>query len=303
VAILTLFPRREPVVDLEARIIEPAIRGWPSSSGTLHLRNPQPFFGPSWKPDALPIERNQDGIRATLYDLSVTNRYVTNSAGSRLKLPRTWIRFEATDSLNHPLRVIGCELSDPGGNRLRVPIGKVLEKDRAHPFSDALFDDEPAWRLRVEAERPANDPSTTVDRVEFSGIAEPPDDDETGSRRPSPPPMKGCPSIPGMELSLYQFSAGTAPKVQLGVRGSPPGIRVELERVVDETGRIWNAKEIGSSSMGARGTDGFHSYVMSQTSAPGAAAKSLSFVFRIQRTAIFEFHPPARFVSAEPDLR
>ncbi len=303
VAILTLFPRRESVVDLEARIIEPGTRGWPSSSGTLHLRNPRPFSGPSWKPDALPIERSQNGIRATLYDLSVTNLYITNKAGTRLKLPRTWIRFEATDSSNHPLRVLGFELSDPGGNRLPIPIGKVLEKDRGHPCSEVLFDDEPAWRLRVEMELPANDPSTTVDRVEFSAITEPPDDDETGSRRPSPAPMKGCPSIQGMELSLYQFSAGTAPKVQLGVRGSPPGIRVELERVVDETGRIWNAREIESSSMGAGGSDGFHSYVMSQTSAPGAAAKSLNFLFRIHRTAIFEFHPPARFVSAEPDLR
>lgn len=303
VGTLTLFPRRESIVTLEAQITEPGTRDWPSSRGVLHLRNPQPFRGPSWKPDALPLERTQDGIRATLYDLSVTNLFVTNKAGTRLKLPRTWIRFEATDSLNHPLRVLGCELADPGGNRLRVPIEKVLEKNRAHPFSEALFDDEPAWRLRVETERPANDSSTTVDRVEFSKISEPQDDDETGSRRPAAPPMGRSALMPGLELSLYQFSAGRAPKVQLGVRGCPPGIRVELERVVDEAGRIWNAREIGSVSTDAVGSDGFHNFGMAHPSAPAVEAKSLSFTFRIHRTAIFEFHPPVRFVSVEPESR
>ena len=298
VATLNLFRRRSQTITLEAQVIEPGTRDWPSPSTILHLHNPQPFTGPSWKPEPFPISRTNSGIRATLYDLSVTNRFVTNNAGRRLAFQKTWLHFEALDATQGPLRVVSCTLSDPGGNRLYSPIGKVLEKTMAYPLQDALFDDEPAWRLQVEIELPASDPSATVERVEFVGLTDPPEDDETGSQ-PRPAPLRRTSRLtPTLEISAYQLTAGKAPKLSLGLHGRPPEIRVDLEKVVDETGRVWNARE--TSSAGSPGPDSSHEYSMAFTNTFSVSAKSMNLTFRIYRTAIFEFYPPTRFSLASP---
>jgi hypothetical protein len=290
------FPRRAPTVDVEAKLIEPGMRDWPTSSAVLHLRNPKPYTGPSWKPEALPGSRTHHGIVATLYELGVTNQAVTTRTGHRLELQHTWIRFEALDPGQRPLKVLEYELSDPGGNRLTIPVGKVLEKTYAHPFQAALFDDEPAWRLLVETELPVGDPEQTLERVEFEGLTDPPADDETGTQVRPGPPQKRSHQIPAIELSLFQFQAGKNPKVQMGVQGCPRGIRVVLEKAVDESGRIWDVRETGFGS----GANSYrsHDYSMVTTNRPTVPAKSMDLTLRIYRTAIFEFHPPARFSRA-----
>ena len=137
-----------------------------------------------------------------------------------------------------------------------------------------------------------------MERVEFLGLTDPPEDDETGSRPRTAPLLRTSRLIPTLEISAYQFAAGKAPKLSLGLHGRPPGIRVDLEKAVDEKGRVWNAKE--TSSAGSPGSDSSHEYSMSFTNGSSVSARSMNLTFRIYRTAIFEFHPPARFSSAAP---
>jgi hypothetical protein len=295
-AMLSCFPRRTRILEVGVEILETGMRDWPAPSTVLHLKNPHPYGGPSWDPESLPRSQTNSGIRATLYDLGVTNRMVTNRLGRRLAQVQTWLRFEALDSAQHPLKVLNYELSDPGGNRLFVPIQKVLEKTATHSFLMALFEDEPAWRLEVETERAEGDPTVEVERVEFPGLSDPPDNDETGTQSSPMPPVKMSRAIPTLELGLYQFAAGRSPKVQLALRGCPRGVRVALERAMDESGRIWNVRETGSA--GTPGSDRFRDYAMSLPGTPGASAKSMTLTLRIHRTALFEFFPPARFSAA-----
>ena len=297
-AALSQFRRRDPVVTVEAQVVEPGTQDWPSPSTTLHLRNPKPFTGPSWKPDSMPVSRTQSGIHATLYDLAVTNRFVTNKAGRRLAFQQTLLRFDALDDSRTPLRVLSCTLSDPGGNRLNFILGKALEKSVIHPLGGSLFDDEPAWRLELETDLPGSNPAVTVERVEFTGLTDPADDDETGSQPRATPIRRTGRLVPNLEIPVFQWRAGRAPTLQIGLRRCPPGIRVELEKVTDELGRIWTARE--NSSAGYPGSESFHEYLMSATNGAGISARSMNLTFRIFRTAIFEFHPPAKFSSVPP---
>ena len=295
-AVISCFPRRRRILEVGVETLETGMRDWPASSTVLHLLNPHPYNGSSWRSEPLPRSQTNSGIHATLYDLNVTSRAVTNRLGRPLTLVQTWLRFEALDAARHPLKVLNYELSDPGGNRLFVSVQKVLEQSVAHPFQAALFDDEPAWRLEVETERPENDPTAEVERVEFQGLSDPPENDVTGTQPRPMPPVKASRAIPSLELGLYQFVAGRTPRVQLGLRGCPCGVRVTLERAVDESGRIWSVTETGSS--GAAGSDIFRDYLMSLPGSPAAKAKSMTLTLRIQRTALFEFFPPTRFSTA-----
>ena len=298
VATLSLFRRRARTVTLEAQIIGDEIGDSPSPVAVLHLHNPQPFTGPHWRPEPLPISRTHSGIRATLYDLAVTNRFVTNNAGRRLASQQTWLHFEALDATQRPMRVLGCTLSDPGGNQLFFRIAKVLEKPTAHRLGGALFDDEPAWRLQVETDLPDSDPTVTVERMEFTGLTDAAHAEKTDSQ-PRPSSLRQTSRrIPNLDIRMLHFIAGNAPMVLMGLRGCPQGIRVELEKVVDESGRIWNARE--TSSVGGSRSDSTHGYSISFTNTFSVSANSLNLTFRIYRTAIFEFHPPARFSSVSP---
>ncbi len=290
--VLERFPRRAKVIPLEVQ--EPVVgsRDWPTSSAVVHLRNPQPYSGPSWSPDSLPITRSKSGIEATLFDLTVTNWALTNSPAPGRMIQRTYLKFEASGSDGKPLRVLGYELSDPGGNLLHVPIGRVLDRTAAHPFQAALFPDEPAWRLVVETDMPGSDAETTLDRIEFKNFVDP---SEGGRMVTTPPPRQLSTRVPQLGITLFYRSLGNSPNVEVNVEGRPPGVRVELERVHDELGREWNAKPMTFG--GAYAPTDFNEYHLSLPNPPNAPPKSLNLTFRIFRTAVFEFHPPARFQS------
>lgn len=289
------FPRRAKVFPLEVQEPLAGARDWPTSSALVHLQNPQPYSGPSWNPDALPRTHTQSGIQATLYDLAVSNRVLTNAPLLGRILQQTYLKFEATGSDGKPLRVLGYELSDPGGNLLHVPIGRVLDRNAAHPFQAALFPDEPAWRLAVETEMPGDDAATTLERIEFNNFVDP---SEGGRMVTIPPPRQLSRKIPRLGITLFYNTHGNSPNVEVNVEGRPPGVRVELERVRDELGREWKASSAAFG--GAYAPSDFNEYRMSLPNSPNASPKSLNLTFRIFRTAVFEFHPPARFQSTEP---
>ena len=292
------FPRRAETIVLEVQEPVAGSREWPTTRTVLHLRNPKPYRGPGWNPDGLPITRTESGVRATLFDLTVTNWILTKDPAAGRIVQKTFLRFEASGPDGRPLRVLGYELSDPGGNQIVVPIGKAIDRNTPHAYQAALFPGDPALRLNVETDLPADDPAAAVERVEFSNLGDPDEVSGLGPRTTPFPPDQTSSKIPGLGITLFNFSFGQTPSVEVGVRGRPPGVRVELERVRDEFGRNWEAQKTGFND--AYAAPDYTTYRMSSTNTFTLKPKSLSLTFRIYRTAIFEFHPPAKFSTAMP---
>jgi hypothetical protein len=209
--------------------------------GEFKIHNPVHADAPSWKPEPLPVSREDAGVTFTLAQFTAEN-VVQPERGfsSALNTLKFQIAEQGQRTTNWQLRAIHA--SDALGNRNSYGVASYSERNGDETWTGnwLLWPDEPAWKLRLEFARRGGFAADELWHVR--GIAVP----HSNSLAPAPfqTNLQGVSlSVRGISDARGFLSDGTmsvnATSNVLDLKWTPalPGLRVSLLEVKDDRGR------------------------------------------------------------------
>jgi hypothetical protein len=279
----TVLIGRELVLPRHGKTVRLRIYELSANIGEFKLQNPVRVDAPSWKPEPLPITREDAGVKFTLVQFTA-EKVVRSERGfaSALNTLTFQISERGERTTNWQLRTIHA--SDALGNHNFYGTASYVLRngDERWPGNWLLWPDEPAWRLRLEFARRGGFAADELWQVQ--GIRVPSGDSFT--------PVTFQTNLQGVSLSVRGISDArgllsdgtmsvnaTSNVLDLTWTPSPPELKVSLLEVRDVRGQKIQVK----GSVG--GDHGVVGYGLDL----GNEVQAVNAVLSIRRSRFVEF--------------